>query len=208
MPVYVALLRSVNVIGHNKINMAALAAAASASGFSDVRTYIQSGNLLLRSEQDAESVAAALERVIAETFGLSVSALVRTAEELAAVAANPPFPTDEGDRLYVTFLRDVPASAAKLDPARSPPDRIEVRGREIYLLCPHGAGKSRYSLDYFERVLGTRGTARNWNTVVRLVEMAGDAVSPRFTSPDSAASAACAPAAPSAPSAPDTPAAR
>ena len=111
MTTWIGLLRGVNVTGHNKINMRALQAAVSATGFHDVRTYIQSGNLVFRSDKDAAAIAAEVERVITETFGLSITVILRSADELAAVAASPVYADAPGNRNYVTFLREVPVTA-------------------------------------------------------------------------------------------------
>ena len=103
--------------------------------------------------------------------------MIRSAAELAAVAATNPFLDTEPDRdartLHVAFLSKRPAAAAvaKLDPHRSPPDAFAVLGREVYLSYPDGSGRSRLTLDYLERALGVTGTARNWRTVRRLATL-------------------------------------
>jgi uncharacterized protein (DUF1697 family) len=115
--------------------------------------------------------------VIADQFGLVVRVIVRSKKELAGVAAKHPLGAGQSDhsRLHVIFLGRAPGAdrVAGLDPNRSPPDSFEVRGREIFLSYPNGQGRSKLSLDYFERELGVAGTARNWNTVTKLVEMMG-----------------------------------
>jgi uncharacterized protein (DUF1697 family) len=101
--------------------------------------------------------------------------MVRARDELAAVTADHPFLDQATDlsRLHVVFLEGTPGPdrVADLDPDRSPPDRFEVRGSEIYLVYPNGQGRIKLSLAYFERHLGVAGTARNWNTVTKLLEM-------------------------------------
>lgn len=102
--------------------------------------------------------------------------MTRTAAELAAIAKNNPFLRDGPDpkALHVVFLADPPdrSRAALLDPDRSPPDRFVLRGSEIYLLCPNGVGKSRLTAQYFDSKLETTSTFRNWNTVLKMLELA------------------------------------
>lgn len=177
MSLAVALLRGVNVGGHAKLPMADLRSALSNLGFGEVQTYLQSGNIVLDpGELRFGELPTALESAIADDFGLEVRVIVRTRADLAAVAAEHPFRNDDSNhsRLHVVFLERKPAAGkvASLDPDRSPPDQFEVRGREIFLFYPSGQGRSKLTLDYFERQLGMAGTARNWNTVTKLLEMA------------------------------------
>jgi uncharacterized protein (DUF1697 family) len=145
-------------------------------GFEDVQTYLQSGNVVLEPGDRAPGdLARAIEAAISDGFGLEIRVMVRSSEELATVAESHPFfdGGSEPSRFHVVFMDVVPDAAklADLDPDRSPPDRFEVKGREIYLAYPNGQGRSKLSLDYFERVLGVAGTARNWNTVTSVLEM-------------------------------------
>ena len=157
--------------------MADLRALFSSLGFEDVATYIQSGNVVFRSPTaDEDAVVARLEREIAGAFAVSPSVLLRTPAEFEAIAASNPFLSRKADpsKLHVVFLDRAPAAsaAAELDPERSPPDEFALEGRELYLHLPNGAGRSKLTLDYLERVLGVRGTQRNWNTLLRLLELA------------------------------------
>ena len=174
---FAALIRGINVGGRNKISMAELRSVFSSLGHEDVTTLIQSGNVVFRSDAgDEAAIARELEDRLADDFGLAVSVLVRRPSELALVAGGNPFLEGETDlsRLHVLFLDAAPAAGlvAGLDPGRSAPDRFAVHGREIYLHCPNGSGRSRLTTAYFESRLGVRATARNWNTVLRLVELA------------------------------------
>ena len=172
--VVVALLRGINVGGHARIPMNELRSVVETLGVGEVRTYLQSGNLVLAEADD--EVGVRCERAIASHFGLDVRVLVRTAEEIGEVVAANPFPVDGLDprMVHAVFLEAVPSAEAveRLDPDRSPPDRFVVSGTEIYLHYPNGSGRSKLDLGYFERTLGVRGTARNWNTVTALLEMA------------------------------------
>ena len=173
---YVALLRAVNLGGRNAVPMAGLRSLLSSLGHADVATYIQSGNAVFASARPSSAVAAELEERIELAFGARVDVLLRTPAELAGVVAQNPFLPEETDasRLYVVFLASGPpqAAVASLDPDRSPPDELAVRGRHVYLRLPNGAGRTKLTLDYVERRLGTRGTARNWRTVMKLLELA------------------------------------
>ena len=176
MSLAVALLRGVNVGGHARLSMAELRSALSNQGFDGVQTYLQSGNVVLDpGRRLLQELPTALETAIADKFGLEVRVIVRAKDDLAAVAAAHPFRDDDSDhsRLHVVFLETAPAACkvADLDPDRSPPDRFEVKGREIYLCYPNGQGRSKLGLAYFERVLSVAGTARNWNTITKLLEM-------------------------------------
>jgi len=175
---YVVLLRGVNVGGARPLPMAGLRDALSAAGHRDVRTYVQSGNVVLSSRTAAASVARSVHRAIVNGFGLDVPVLVRSAAELAEVAAHHPFDRPGGDpgrQLHVAFLEAPPpaAAVAALDPRRAAPEELHVRGREIYLWCPNGMGRSKV-LTGVERALGTPMTVRNWRTVTELRRLAAD----------------------------------
>jgi uncharacterized protein (DUF1697 family) len=175
MKTHVALIRGINVGGKNKLPMATLKKTVESLGFEDVVTYVQSGNVVLGAPAaKAEKLAKDIEKAIEKTSGLDVTVVVRTPAELAKIAGGNPFPPKtETSRLYVVFLDRKPAAkaVAKLDPERSPPDEFSVRGREIYLHLPSGAGRTKLTIDYFERQLGVRATNRNWNTVTKLAEL-------------------------------------
>jgi uncharacterized protein (DUF1697 family) len=176
MSSFAALLRGINVGGRNKVSMAALKPALSSIGLEDVVTYVQSGNVVFRSAGKADEVAAAIEKQIAKDFGLDVSVLLRTPAELRKIAKSNPFLKEEADlsKLHVVFLDRPPRPKAKgeLDPERSPPDRFRLLGREIYLHLPNGSGRTKLTIDYFERRLGVRATARNWRTLQKVLELA------------------------------------
>ncbi len=169
MKTFVALLRGINVGPSTAISMSDLKAAFEALGFEDVVTYIRSGNVVFRGP---EADAAAIEKRIAKDFELNVPVVLRTPAELRAAVKRNPFPTDDGKKLHVVFLDAKPKSTKALDPDRSPPDEFRVVGREIYLYTPNGIGRSKLTIDWFEKHLGVRGTARNLNTVEKLIELA------------------------------------
>lgn len=171
---YVALLRGINVGGHNKIPMKELVVAFGKAGCRDVETYIQSGNVAFDSAHAAGTLPAVLAKAIAKAFDLDIPVIVRSAAELAAaVRANPYLRRGDEDALHVLFMADRPAprAVATLDPARSAPDEFAVIGREIYLYTPNGLARTKLSNVYFDKQLSTITTARNWRTVNKLLEL-------------------------------------
>jgi uncharacterized protein (DUF1697 family) len=179
MTTWVALLRGVNVGGHNKVPMAELRKVCASLGFASVATYIQSGNLVFRAGGEADDIAGRLRSAIAERFGCDVPVVLRTATDLERALAGNPFARagEDAPGLHVGFLAE-PASAetvAAMPP--KPPGRevFHVDGGEVYLLYPDGMGRSKLTTAYFDRALDTTMTVRNCRTVTRLAEMARDA---------------------------------
>lgn len=173
MAAYVALLRGINVGGKNKLPMAGLREMLTGLGHEDVVTYIQSGNVVLKSGSKPAVVAKEITDGINAEFGLQVPVVVRTRAELEQVVAGNPYLAAGADpaTLHVMFLAAKPTAAAiaKLDPDRCPPDEFTVRGREIFMHLPNGMGRTKLTNDYFEKRLGVAGTARNWKTVNQLL---------------------------------------
>ncbi len=174
---HIALLRGINVGGKNRLPMKDLAAMFAESGCTDVRTYIQSGNVVFTvGPKLAGRVPGLIAKAIGDHFGLDIPVITRTAAEMAKVARNNPFIKDGTDKklLHVAFLMDRPGKQriAALDPDRSPPDEFALRGSEIYVKCPNGIARTKLTTQYFDSRLKTTITVRNWNTVLRLVELA------------------------------------
>lgn len=172
----VALLRGVNVGGNNKLAMRDLVAVFEALGCRDVRTYIQSGNVVARAPASAvDGLADAAAKALHDGFGLAVPVVLRTGDALAAAVADNPYLAAgaEPATVHVMFLRDAPTAAqlATLDPARSPGDAYTVRGRDVLLHCPNGLARTKLTNDYFDRRLATVSTVRNWKTVLTLLAM-------------------------------------
>jgi len=174
---WVVLLRGVNVGGANRLPMADLRQLVASLGHSEIATYIQSGNLVMSSPRDdRDAIAAEICDAIRSSFGLSVSAILRTPKELADIVAANPFSAEakvDGTRVHVMFLSGVPTRehTAQLEPDRFDPDRFALVGSELFLHYPNGAGRSKMNLDYFEKRLHVRGTARNLNTVAKLIDL-------------------------------------
>jgi uncharacterized protein (DUF1697 family) len=173
---YLALLRGINVGGKNKLPMKDLIGVFVESGCEHVKSHIQSGNVIFDAAPDvAAQLPGAIAARIADRFGYRTPVVLRTAEELAAVIANNPFLAAgcAEDELHVYFLADRPdpRRVGQLDPDRSPPDRFEVRGREVYLRLPNGMGRTKLTNAYFDSKLATTSTARNWRTVTQFLEL-------------------------------------
>ncbi|HEY7036367.1 MAG TPA: DUF1697 domain-containing protein [Thermomicrobiales bacterium] len=173
---YVALLRGVNVGGKNKLPMKDLKELFVAAGAENVRTYIQSGNVVFEVDRDASARHADLiTKQIQERLGIRTTLVLRTVEQIEEVLAENPFLKSGAavDELYVAFLAERPSQerVAALDPDRSPPDEFVVHGQDIYMRFPNGAGRTKLTTDYFDSKLRTTSTARNWRTVTKLLEM-------------------------------------
>ncbi|HEY9723852.1 MAG TPA: DUF1697 domain-containing protein [Oscillatoriaceae cyanobacterium] len=171
---YVALLRGINVGGHNKLPMRDLSALLAELGCQGVQTYIQSGNAVFRAPVGTDGLAEAISRKIQERFGFTSTVILRSRDELAAVTRANPFPEDvDPAKLLIVFLETEPApeNVASLDPNFAPPDAFAVRGREVFIHCPDGLARTK-TPNYVGRRLKTTGTGRNWRTVLKLLEMA------------------------------------
>ncbi|WP_449600132.1 DUF1697 domain-containing protein [Paenibacillus sp. Marseille-Q9583] len=177
MTTYIALLRGINVGGNKIIKMLDLKAMFQTLGFENVRTYIQSGNVVFESDEGSESLlTGVIERKIHEVFGFEVSVIIRTLAEMENVIANDPFQLSEPEefkRWYVTFLPAEPSAEAldKLRTYENGPDKVRFVGREIYILYEVSVSQSPLFKVPFDRILGMTITARNWNTVNKLVIM-------------------------------------
>jgi len=173
---YVALLRGINLGARNKVSMADLRALFVALGSEDVVTYVQSGNVAFRNPVgDAGTLTEAIERRISRDLDLDLTVVLRTKAQLAKVAAGNPFAASESDskKLHVTFLAETPSRARvrALEAKQFPPDEFRLVGRDVYLHCPNGYGRSKLSNAHFEKQLGVAATTRNWNTVRNLAEL-------------------------------------
>ncbi|HLL53111.1 MAG TPA: DUF1697 domain-containing protein [Myxococcaceae bacterium] len=177
MPRYIALLRGINVGGNKKVPMAQLRKLLEGLGCTDVATLLQSGNAVFTSkERSAAKLVKKLEAAIAEEFGFEVAVVLRTRDELAQVIENNPLPDaeEEPSRFLVTFLSGVPDNKRleEIDPKAYLPDEFRVVGREIYAHFPDGIRDSKLAVVLGGGRLGVTPTARNWNTVTKLLELA------------------------------------
>jgi uncharacterized protein (DUF1697 family) len=175
---YVALLRGINVGGRNKVPMPTLRELLARIGATDARTHLQSGNAVFaHDEQDPQLLAAELRKAIADELGLAISCLVRTGADLRRVVEANPYPMEgvDGSRFLVVFLSGPPPAdrLAAVDPAAYAPDTFRPGLREIYAHFPDTIRDSRLAAFLTDRGLGLTATARNWNTVTRLLELSG-----------------------------------
>lgn len=174
----IALLRGVNVGGHNAFPKARQLELVRSLGFEEVSVLLQTGNIVFADPgTPPHETARLIEERITTDLGLSVPVLVRTRDELAAAVAANPFPqaVPEPKSLHVTFLSGVPADTSRLDGldlAAYTPDRYRLIGRELYLWCPGGIGRSKLADRVSRAPLGVTATARNWNTVTKLLALA------------------------------------
>jgi uncharacterized protein (DUF1697 family) len=176
--VLVSMLRGVNMGPHHRMKMADLKAVYEAEGCTDVETFIQSGNVAFRcKERSAEKVAARIEKAIEERFGFTVPVVLRTAAEMRGVVERNPFAARTGiepAKLAVHFLASAPEAASRDKLAAIPPaaEEMVLDGRELYIYFPNGMARPELKLAQVDRAMGGRMTARNWNTVGKLLEMA------------------------------------
>jgi uncharacterized protein (DUF1697 family) len=181
MSVCIALLRGINVGGKNKIKMADLREALISIGLSDVQTYIQSGNILFSSEEDEAALRQRIEQQIEKVFGLSIRVIMRTADEMRAIASNCPFTekqiadaaaSAQGEYLYVSMMHEEPTveQFQKLRSFESEEETFGIVGRDLYLLFKQSVRNSKLAVKADK--LGGHTTVRNWNTVNKLVVLA------------------------------------
>lgn len=177
MTTYLALLRGVNVSG-TPLRMAELKQSLSDMGLDEVRTYLQSGNVVFESKGgDATKLAGQIEARIKKDFGLSISVLMLTAKQIDAIVSNNPLWPEsggEGSHYHATFLFE-PVTKKAFDAIKLPAAEGEkaVLGKGVVLLhCPHGYGRTKLNNTYFEKALGVKATTRNWKSVMALRELA------------------------------------
>jgi uncharacterized protein (DUF1697 family) len=174
MPVHLALLRAVNVGGRKPVRMTELCDLMVELGFADVRSVLQTGNLVFRSRaQTGTDLENFLEAEAAKRHNLQTDFFVRTEKEWKQIIANNPY-REEAKRdpahLIVMILKRPPSAkeAGQVQTAITGPEIVSVNGRQAYIVYPEGIGRSRVTNAFLERKLGTQGTARNWNTVLKL----------------------------------------
>jgi uncharacterized protein (DUF1697 family) len=175
----IALLRGVNLGPSRRVAMADLRSLATGLGYEDVATLLQSGNVVLTTRKRPATVKRELERAIASDLGFETEVFVRTRDELAKVIALDPLRAVAADpsRYVVSFLSGPPAAALRreLESLAAAPERIAFAGREIYTWHPNGLARSKLAAQLAKRGLGVGATARNWNTVTKLLALADKA---------------------------------
>ncbi len=162
---YVGLVRALNVGGTGKLSMTDLTACCTGLGYTEVETYIQSGNVVFGSRSAGKKVKADLQAALTAKMGAAIDVLVRTHAELAALDAKNPYPDAEASQVLVYFL-DAPPRSDELVVAGPGGETVHGAGRDVFVHYPNGQGRSKLKLAF-----GRRGTARNLNTVRRLVAL-------------------------------------
>jgi uncharacterized protein (DUF1697 family) len=180
VPTCIALLRGINVGGHNKISMSDLRALCTAIGWRDVETYIQSGNVVFRTSAAAASCEKKLEAAIANELDLDIAVVVRNAAQWSAYVHSNPFAKESdieaGFVMLALAKRALNADAAqRLQERATLAERIMQRSEALWLHYPEGAGRSKLTPALFDKFAGSPVTARNWRTVLKLEEMASAA---------------------------------
>src|SRR5215469_6512045 len=178
MPVLISMLRGVNLGPHNRIKMDALRGVYTSVNFEDPRTYVQSGNVIFKTkEKNTPQLANKIQGAIQKKFGCCPDVILRTTDELRKAIAASPFagrPNLEPGKILVTFLDAEPPreAAATLAKFKDYPEELHLKGRELYIYFPNGAGRSKLPWSSVERFLKVTGTARNWNSVTSMLKMA------------------------------------
>ena len=178
MPVYIVLLRGINIGAHKRMKMDELVASCVACGFAGAKTYIQSGNVVLKAPKiPPEKLSKKLEAQILTDFGFSAGVISRTKEDLGKIINNNPLLQERGvdpEKLHVVFLPEAtsPDAVKKLESLTLAPDRVRMGEKEIYFYFPNGVSGSSLWKHPLDKVLKVSGTMRNWRTVTKLYEMA------------------------------------
>jgi uncharacterized protein (DUF1697 family) len=180
MPIYISLLRGINVGGHNKVPMDRLRAMCEGLGHEQVQTYIQSGNVVFKAPKaPPSSLSKKIEERILSEFGFAVSVMTRTPEQLGKAIQNNPFEKASSTfpaKVHIAFLSQAPKAEAvkRLETLATKTEQLRHSGQEVYLYYWDGMGKAKLTGSVIEKVLGVAATARNWNTVTKLYEMAAN----------------------------------
>ncbi len=177
MNTYIALLRGINVSGHKMIKMDDLKLVLGELNFTGLKTYIQSGNILFDSEnKEPADLAADIAGKIFQRYGFEVPVVIRTMAELEYIRKSNPFRNkgnEDTDKMHVTFLSEKPDTVREnqIMEHRFLPDEFVIMGKEVYLYCPDGYGRTKLTNQFFESRLKVVATTRNWKTVEKLVTL-------------------------------------
>jgi uncharacterized protein (DUF1697 family) len=178
MPVLISMLRAVNLVSHNRIKMDDLRALYESLKLEDPHTYIQSGNVIFRTrEENSAQLAKKIQAAIEQRFGFRTEVILRTTKEMRSAIAASPFAKRRGlepGKILVTFLTTEPGPEghAKLASLKKHPEELHLKGRELYIYFPNGMGKTKLPWSAVEKLLQVTGTARNWNSVTKMLQMA------------------------------------
>jgi len=177
MSIYIALLRGINVGGHNAVAMSDLRDLLADLGFAGATTLLQSGNVVFKATgKTSNALESLLEKETARRLGVSADYIVRSANEWAKVVAANPFPNkakeDPGHLIVMSLKTAAPAkSVSALAASIKGRETVHAVGKHLYIVYPDGMGTSKFTGALIERIVGSRGTARNWNTVLKLLAL-------------------------------------
>jgi uncharacterized protein (DUF1697 family) len=178
MPVVICMLRGVNVGAHHRVKMDDLKKLCTSLKLCDPQTYVQSGNIIFTTdERDLDKLRKNLEAAIHKKFGFQTDAILRSTKDLREVVANNPFAKRRGiepGKLLVTFFSGDPGEEPRkqVRAIKCDPEEIFIEGREAYIYFPNGAGRSKLNWALIPKTLKVQGTARNWNSVTKMLEIA------------------------------------
>lgn len=179
MYTYISFLRAVNMAGHNSIRMADLSALYRNLGFIRPETYIQSGNVIFGAEKEMppDQISSLVEEGIFREFGYDVPVIVKTIKDIRKILSSNPFLTEKNfdpAKMAVIFIRENLDSShiRKVADVDYPPDKFKIIGNEIFTFCPNGFGRTKIYTGFFEKKMKVKGTARNWNTIMTILDLA------------------------------------
>lgn len=179
MKTYISILRGINVSGQKKVIMSDLKILFESLKFNTVTTYIQSGNVIFKNDQNLPDLdlAKKIETAIFKKYDFTVPVIIRSGEEIRKIISLNPFLKEKNinlEKLHVTFLSEVPneSNLEKLKGIDYSPDRFRIIGKEVFLYIPEGYGNTKLSNNFFENKLKVTATTRNWKTVNKLFELA------------------------------------
>jgi uncharacterized protein (DUF1697 family) len=174
----ITMLRAINMTGHNAIKMTRLAGLIRHIGYSNAETYIQSGNIVYTCHcRNINDVSLIIRKAILSEFNYDIAVITRTSEDMKKIISGNPFLEEPGfdpSKMAILFLEHKPSDeqVMKVAGIDLPPDKFHINGSEIYVYCPNGFGKTKLYTNFFEAKMKVTGTARNWRTVNKLLEMA------------------------------------
>jgi uncharacterized protein (DUF1697 family) len=180
MGTFISMLRGINVSGHNKVGMADLKYLFETLNFRHPLTYVQSGNVVFdTSEKNTAKIHTLIETGILKSFGFPVSVIIRDTNDFHRIITNNPFlkkRDEDPTKLHVTFLLEPPQNSDlhKLPSSPNDSDEYIIDNKEIFIFCPNGYGRTKLNNNFFEKILNTSATTRNWNTVNALYKMASE----------------------------------
>src|SRR5450759_4758284 len=179
MQTYISFLRGVNMTGHNSIKMKDLSELYISLGLNDSETYIQNGNVISRcnAEMPVSSLSEKIEAAILERFNYTIPVMIRTVQDMKDLFISNPFLPEENfepSKMAVIFLHEAPSDdqIQKVADINYPPDKFKIIGREIYIYCPNGFGRTKLYTNFFEKKISVAGTARNWETITTKLNIA------------------------------------